>query len=175
MIFYRELQLIDADRIRDIDRSELIERYYQMNEGVLQEIKAGHECDTWDSEQVEELIQRFKHQLEKGGKAYGAFDGELLVGFGVLANQFRGKDQDQLQVDLMYVSRNYRRQGIGRHIMDALSREAVDRGAKFLYISSTETESAVHFYRNCGSEITSEVDPELFQLEPHDIHMLKRL
>jgi hypothetical protein len=43
--------------------------------------------------------------------------------------------------------------------------------AKYLYISSMETESAVKFYRSCGSTITSEIDEELFEKEPHDIHM----
>ncbi|WP_051967779.1 hypothetical protein [Brevibacillus thermoruber] len=37
--------------------------------------------------------------------------------------------------------------------------------------TSTETESAVKFYRSCGSTITSEIDEELFEKEPHDIHM----
>ncbi|UVI28029.1 GNAT family N-acetyltransferase [Paenibacillus spongiae] len=175
MITFREMHLKDADSIQHIDRSERIERIYRMNNGQLIEIEAGHECENWNAGQVQELIQRLKLQLENGGKAYGAFDGELLIGFGVLACPFRGKNNDQLQVDLMYVSRNYRRQGIGSRIMQALSREAVARGAKYLYISSTESESAVHFYQHCGSELTHEVDPELFELEPEDIHMIKKL
>lgn len=175
MITIREMQLMDAGSIQQIDRSERIERIYQMNNGRLIEIDAGHECENWNSGQVQELIQRFKLQLENGGKALGAYDGELLVGFGVLAPTFRGKNNDRLQVDLMYVSRNYRRQGIGSRIMQALGKEAVDRGAKYLYISSTETESAVHFYRHCGSELADDIDPELFELEPKDIHMIKKL
>jgi GNAT superfamily N-acetyltransferase len=52
-----------------------------------------------------------------------------LVGFGVLAHKFRGRENEQLQLDLMYVSREYRRQGIGSRIFDALSQVAIDRGA----------------------------------------------
>lgn len=69
----------------------------------------------------------------------------MLIGFGVLGHQFRGKDKDQLQIDLMYVTKNFRRKGVGKLLMDEFSKEAVTRGAKFLYISSTETESAVNF------------------------------
>jgi len=59
--------------------------------------------------------------------------------------------------------------------MNELSKVALSRGAKYLYISSTETESAVNFYRSYGSQITNEVDKELFEKEPEDIHMIKRL
>lgn len=107
--------------------------------------------------------------------AYGAFDGERLVGLGVLAHQFRGEEKNQLQLDLMYVSRSYRRQGIGRQILAYLSAEARKRGAKSLYISSTETRSAVSFYQSQGSRITTDVDEELFTKEPKDVHMTKEL
>ena len=75
----------------------------------------------------------------------------------------------------MYVTRNFRRKGIGKQLMNELSKEAINRGAKFLYISSAETESAVNFYKNFGSKLTDEIDQEPFDLEPNDIHMLKRL
>ncbi|GIP21642.1 GNAT family N-acetyltransferase [Paenibacillus sp. J22TS3] len=175
MLNYRPMTHEDVELISHIDRSEYIEKIYRMEDGSVKEIPAGHECGTWDQHHLEELKTRYKEQLSDGGYAYGAFDGDRLAGFGVLANKFRGKNQDQLQVDLMYVSRNYRRQGIGRTLMDELKRQALRRGASYLYVSSTETQSAVNFYTHCGSKVTQEVDPELFELEPEDIHMLIKL
>ncbi|MFD1176624.1 GNAT family N-acetyltransferase [Paenibacillus puldeungensis] len=175
MIFYRELSSNDVENLKDIDRSEQIDLIYEMQHGEIVEVAVGHECPSWNQEQLTELKARFQFELNNGGKAYGAFDKELLVGFAVLAHQFRGENQDQLQVDLMYVSRNYRRQGIATRLMDELSREAKKRGAKSLYISSTETESAVNFYRSTGSVLTGEVDQELFEREPKDIHMIRKL
>ena len=175
MINYRELDLQDATKIQEIDRSETINSIYQMEDGLLKERAAGHECPNWSAEEVKKLESRFSSELEKGGKGFGAFDGERLVGFGVLAHRLRGKNQDRLQVDLMYVSRGYRRKGIGTEIMNRLSKEAKSRGAKYLYISSTETESAYNFYKSAGSTLAEEVDEELFNLEPLDIHMTKKL
>jgi len=171
----REMQLHESGLIRLIDRSELIESIYKMNDGVLEAVPAGHECPSWDEAHTLEMIERFEKELRGGGAAYGAFDGETLAGFGVLGHRFRGERQDRLQVDLMYVSRAYRRQGIGTKLMEELSKEARKRGASYLYISSTETESAVHFYMANGGRITDQVDEELFKLEPEDIHMLKKL
>ncbi|BFH64051.1 GNAT family N-acetyltransferase [Paenibacillus azoreducens] len=171
----RQMQLHESGLIRQIDRSEQIGKIYKMNQGMLETAPAGHECPTWDERETQELIERFEYELKSGGVAFGAFDGETLVGFGVLGHKFRGENQDQLQVDLMYVSRSHRRQGIGTKIIQELGREAKERGASYLYISSTETESAVQFYMASGGKITDHVDEELFRLEPEDIHMLKKL
>ncbi|WP_237391678.1 GNAT family N-acetyltransferase [Paenibacillus dendrobii] len=169
------MQIHETELIRQIDRSETIGKIYAMQDGRLQDIASGHECPTWNEAQTAEMMERFSKMLRGGGIAYGAFDGDTLAGFGVLGHQFRGENLDRLQVDLMYVSRSYRRQGIGSRIMEELSREAKERGASYLYISSTETESAVNFYMAGGGEITDQVDEELFRLEPEDIHMLKKL
>lgn len=175
MISVIQMKLGDSYRIRDIDRSETIDLIYQFSNGELHERKMPHECPNWDEEHYKEIITRYEYELSNGGTAYGAYDGDELVGFGVLAHKFRGRDNNQLQVDLMYVSRKYRRQGIGSRIFEELSRVAIERGATQLYISSTETESAVKFYSIRGSKITPKVDKELFQKEPNDIHMVKSL
>nr|WP_249436128.1 GNAT family N-acetyltransferase [Paenibacillus sp. Marseille-Q4541] len=169
------MTLEQVHKLKEIDRSEKIDLIYEMNNNELVEVNANHECPNWDEALLDEIQERYLLELNNGGIAIGAFDGELLIGFGVLAHKFRGENQDQLQVDLMYVSRNYRRQGIGTRILSELADEARARGAKTLYISSTETRSAVSFYKNYGSQITAEVDEELFNKEPKDIHMIKEL
>ncbi|KAA3598394.1 MAG: N-acetyltransferase [Calditrichaeota bacterium] len=175
MIEFKELTLEDSTKIKEIDRSEKINSIFQFQNGKLEKIKTGHECPNWTNQEIGKLENRFKSEIEKGGKAFGAFHDRKLVGFGLLSNKFRGKNKDRLQIDLMYVSREFRRQGIGTKIMEELSKEAKLRGAKYLYISSTETESAYNFYKNNGSELTGELDEELFKLEPLDIHLVKKL
>jgi ribosomal protein S18 acetylase RimI-like enzyme len=175
MITIREMLLEEAARVKEIDRSESIELIYRLNGSELEQLAAKHECSNWNENQLRQLVGRFEHEVNNGGYAVGAYDHGQLVGFGVLGNKFRGKNKDQLHIDMLYVSKDYRRQGIGRQLMNELSTKAINRGAKYLYISSTETQSAVHFYQGIGSELVEEVDPELFELEPHDIHMLKKL
>jgi len=175
MIKYRELVIADAERLIEVDRSEHINFIYKLQDGEIVEVPTGHQCPNWDEEQLREMVNRFKYEVENGGKAFGAFEEVNLVGFAVLAHKFRGKEKNQLQVDLMYVSTKHRRQGIGTRLLDEISQEARRRGALSLYISSTETESAVNFYRNNGGELTDEMDDELFKREPQDIHMIKKL
>jgi GNAT superfamily N-acetyltransferase len=174
-IAYREMTAGDAGKLSEIDRSEEVDMQFKMEEHELKEIATQFVCPAWDQQELNDLQERFLFELHNGGLCVGAFDGEKLAGFGVLAHQWRGEDSDRLQVDLMYVSRDYRRKGIGSRIVALLSDEARRRGAAYLYISSTETRSAVSFYRHHGSYIAGVVDEELYRKEPNDIHMLIRL
>lgn len=162
-------------KLQEIDRSEHIDLIYEMKDGQITEITTDYECSNWDKNTLLDIQERYLFELHHGGVAVGAYADHKLVGFGVLAHKFRGINNDRLQIDLMYVSKNYRRQGIGTRIIDELMKEALKRGAKQLYISSTETRSAVSFYKSAGSVITEEIDEELFNKEPKDIHMIIQL
>lgn len=175
MITYRILNPVQVNKLAEIDRSEYIDLTYQMEEGKLVEFGNNHECPTWTDDMMKEIQERYLYELNNGGLVIGAFDGETLVAFGVLAHEYRGLKKDQLQIDLMYVDRKFRRQGIGTRIFNLLGDEARRRGAAFLYISSTETRSAVSFYRSNGSQLTQDIDQELFIKEPKDIHMTVKL
>jgi len=175
MITYQILNPEQVNKLTEIDRSEHIDLTYEMKDGKIMELNSNHECPTWTEDMMKEIQERYLHELHNGGLAIGAFDGGTLVAFGVLAHRFRGLNNNRLQIDLMYVDRKYRRQGIGTRIFNMLGDEARGRGAEYLYISSTETKSAVSFYRSNGSQITKDIDEELFNKEPKDIHMIVKL
>ena len=44
-----------------------------------------------------------------------------------------------------------------------------------MYISATPSEHTINFYLRQGCVVASEVDPELFALEPEDIHLVCRI
>ena len=47
--------------------------------------------------------------------------------------------------------------------------------AKKLYISATPSKHTVDFYMSLGCKSASEINPELFELEPEDIHLDLRI
>jgi ribosomal protein S18 acetylase RimI-like enzyme len=120
-------------------------------------------------------VAQLEPKLTHGGVFIGAFDGELLLGLGILGGRFLGPSGNQLEVAFLHVSRGYRRQGIARRLMDELADRARRRGAEELYISATESESAVGFYLSYGCRLAERVDPELYRLEPQDIHFTLKL
>ncbi len=177
MIEYRSLNMNDAPLIGHIDRSEHIDLIYEMKDGQMVATRQDHECASWSSSELEELQQRFVNELAEGGYALGGFDNNSLAGFAVLGHQWRGNEKKQLQLDLMYVSRNYRRKGMAAQLMRGLADKARARGATELYISATETRSAVSFYKKQGARLAEahEIDAQLFEKEPLDIHMILKL
>lgn len=166
----RELTAADLGRIVEIDRSEHVRTKYVYEHGRLRAVPVDIQAPTWDEAYVARQTQRLAQKLDGGGIFLGAFDDERLVGVGVLGGRFRGPSSNQLEVAFLHVGNGYRHRGIARQLMDELAEQARRRGAEQLYVSATETESAVGFYLSYGCELAERVDPELYALEPADIH-----
>jgi ribosomal protein S18 acetylase RimI-like enzyme len=143
--------------------------------GRLRAVANVHEAPRWSDEYVAKLVAQLEPKLGDGGVFLGAFDGDVLAGVGVLGGRFLGLSRNQLEVAFLHVSRAYRRRGIARRLMDELADRARRRGAEELYISATESESAVGFYLSYGCRLAERVDPELYRLEPDDIHFTLNL
>ena len=60
---------------------------------------------------------------------------------------------------------------IGQHLVEEIKKVARSYQAKKLYISATPTKATVDFYLKAGACLTKEIDQELFDLEPLDIHL----
>lgn len=76
---------------------------------------------------------------------------------------------------LLHVSRPHRRTGAGIALWAEAARLAGEAGATSLYVSATSTGSAVGFYLAQGCRLADPVHPELFALEPVDVHLVRRL
>ncbi len=79
------------------------------------------------------------------------------------------------ELKALFISNRYRRQGIASRLLAEIEDLARADGATQLYVSATPSQSAVGFYLRKGFKPTAPPDPELFALEPEDIHMIKDL
>jgi ribosomal protein S18 acetylase RimI-like enzyme len=166
-----QLSAADLGRIREIDRSESVRLKYVHESGALRPVEINHEIPRWSDAMVAEATEMLAPKLAAGGVLLGAFDRNKLVAVAVLGGEFIGARSHQLQMAFLYVSNGYRRRGIAKKLMDELCRRAREKGATQLYISATETESAVGFYLRYGCRLATSVDPVLYELEPDDIHL----
>lgn len=171
------MQVEEADRIAEIDRAERIRTGYIFEEGHLQKIKVNWDTPSFlvDGEgehTVAHQIAFCRDHLKRNGRMVGAFDGELLVGVGIVQHEIR---EGTAQLAYLHVSNGYRRRGIGSQITSELIRDARRAGAERLYVSAAPSGSSVGFYRSHGFELVDTPIPELFELEPDDIHMIREL
>jgi ribosomal protein S18 acetylase RimI-like enzyme len=171
------MQNSEIERIAEIDRSERVTEAYVCKDGSLEQKGVDWDIPRWSIEgdhdhTVQAVIEGSQLVLDCGGVLLGAFDGEMLIGFAIYRPNL---SQDTAQLAFLYTSNGYRRQGIGSLFTKEVIALAKADGAKKLYVSATPSTSTVHFYMKHGFELAEEVNPELYELEPEDIHMIRIL
>jgi GNAT superfamily N-acetyltransferase len=170
-IIYRDLSQAELHRIAEIDRAEEILESYYLHNGQLS-LKPDRQTVTdFDQQELDEIIQRQHRHIQTGGRVIGAFDGDTLVGVASVENVKRGIRHNYLKMDILYVSKSVRGQKVGQNLLEQCKAIAKGLGAEKLYISATPTKGTVDFYLKNGAVIAQEIDPELFVLEPKDIHL----
>ncbi len=167
----RELQRAEIEKIWTIDRAEVIENIYYFQNGNLVLQPEHYDLQGWLPGEPEQYTAIFVDCFDRGGTFYGMFQNTDLIGVAVLENKFIGKNKDQLQLTFLHISRTFRKQGLGKKLFRKAVEKAQEMNARKLYISATPSENTVNFYINAGCVVTQEIDQELFELEPEDIHL----
>ena len=167
----RELTRAEVPYIWQVDRRELIENVYYLEEGKLVLKPEHYDMHGWPTGEPEHYTSILLDCFDHGGHFWGAFSGELLIGVVVLENRLIGNSQNTLQLKFLHVSNSYRKKGLGKKLFLLAVEKAIELDAKKLYISATPSENTVNFYLNLGCVLASEIDQELFELEPDDIHL----
>jgi predicted N-acetyltransferase YhbS len=167
----RDLRRDEVGLIWSIDRSEVVDGIYYLENGNLVLKPEHHDVSGWAGKEIERYTSILLDCYDRGGWFYGAFDGPELAGVVVLENRFIGRDRDQLQLKYLYVTRTLRNTGLGKALFRKAMQKAREQGAQRLYISATPSENTVRFYLRLGCRVTKEPDPELLALEPEDIHL----
>ncbi len=161
---------LTPERVGEIDVSEDGTIVYKFEAGKLIETSETWRRTRWSAEKCIPLSAQWKAQHARGDSLIGAFDSGRLVGIGIIRYEIR---QHLAQLEELFVSAAYRRRGVAAQLTAEIIRLARASGATQLYVSATPSVSAVGFYTSQGFQPTADVIPELFELEPEDIHMTR--
>jgi GNAT superfamily N-acetyltransferase len=172
MIEMRELTRAELTRAYAIDDSDDGDVLYVVTGACLMVTPLDWHRPRRTPERWNHFITSWERILDEGGAVYGALCGDLLVGVAVLRPRLTAA---RAQLQSLFVSRAYRRQGVARRLVGAVERRAIASGARELYVSAMPSVPAVGFYLAHGFRLTDEVDPDLFAQEPEDIHLVKPL
>ena len=167
----REMKRHEVEDIWQIDRSEVIDRIFYHIDGKLVLRAEHYDMTGWPPGEAEQYGPILLDCFDRGGSFYGAYRNDELVGVVILDGMFIGRQRDQFQLKFLHVSSSCRKQGLGQTLFEKAVARARQLGAKRLYISATPSENTVNFYQHLGCVVTGELDSELFQLEPEDIHL----
>lgn len=167
----RLLQRAEIPLIWQIDRREIVQNIYILQDGKLVLKPDYFDIQGWPPGEAEHYTPILLDCYDRGGMFWGAFENDKLIGVAILESKFIGSQQDTLQLKFLHVSRDFRKQGIASTLFRLAVEKARALGAKKLYISATPSEHTVNYYMRLGSVLAREIDPELFALEPEDIHL----
>ena len=176
-ITYRQLVAADLQRLAEIDRTEHIGTVYVQRGAQLEQRHGDFSAAPWlaageGEHSVASQRAACEGYLTAGGAGLVAFAHERLAGIGVMKPHLR---PGIAQLAYLHVSDAYRGRGIGGHLSDGLEALARTAGDSAMVVSATPSLNTVHFYLRRGFEPMAEPLPELYQLEPDDVHLLKRL
>lgn len=167
---YRELQSDEVDKIKMIDATWFIKNVWRNIEGQLQLVEIN-----WTEYELpnglEWHMDRFRKTIESGGKAFGCFDGDTLVGYATVNSEIFGSAIKYVLLDQLFVSKDYRNHGIGKKLFSMCKKQSQDFGADKLYLCSASAEDTVAFYRKLGCQNATEVNQALYEQDPNDIQM----
>jgi len=167
----RLLEREEVPLVWQIDRREVIHNIYNLRDGELVLVPEYFDVQGWPPGEVEHYTPVLLDCFDRGGTFWGAFEDGTLVGMAILESKFIGSNGDTLQLKFLHVSRSQRKQGLGTKLFHLAIKHAKSLGAKKLYISATPSENTINFYMRLGCVLATEIDPELFALEPEDIHL----
>jgi predicted N-acetyltransferase YhbS len=166
----RLLQRDEIPLIWQIDRREVIENVYSLRDGKLILEPEHYDMQGWPPGEAELYSPMLYDCYDRRGVFWGAFENNKLIGVAILESKLIGSQHDTLQLKFLHTSHDYRNQGLGTRLFNLAVDKAEALGAKKLYISATPSEHTVKYYMRLGCVLAKEVDPELFALEPEDIH-----
>ena len=167
----RLLQREEIPLLWQIDRRELVENIYYLEDGKFLLKPDYFDIQGWPPGEAELYTPRLLDCYDRGGTFWGVFEKDLLVGAAILESKFIGSQHDTLQLKFLHVSHDYRKRGIASTLFNLAVEKAKELEAKKLYISATPSEHTINYYMRLGCVLAKEVDPELFALEPEDIHL----
>lgn len=157
--------------LSQIDVSETITLFYRMFDGKLESYQRTSARPHWNATDWAHETEMWQRNLLPD-IWLGAFDGDRLVGAASLRYRLTGT---MAQLTTLHIDRNHRRKGVARQLFAEIKRLAKESGAQSIYVSATESESAVGFYLSQGFLPTDQPHPRQLELEPEDIHMVMEL
>jgi N-acetylglutamate synthase-like GNAT family acetyltransferase len=170
-LYFRSLEYEECEKIKEINASQYIGRAWRNIDGQGQLVVIDYQDPDWPNG-YETHLNNLKKTFKEGGSAIGAFDKNgKLVGFSALNRSLFGEKSNYVLLDQLFVSLDSRNCGIGKSLFLQTALIAKEWKADKIYICAGSAEETIAFYRKIGCIETEELQQELYELDPRDIHL----
>jgi len=170
MIHIRTLKEDECHRIKEIDASQYIDKAWREVDGHRQLVAINYLDPDWPNG-FQEHLDGLKDTLKNEGLVLGAFDGNTLVGVLSLKRPTFGRRNTYVLLDQLFISKNMRGQGIGHSLFFKAAETARLWNANKFYICAGSAEETINFYMTIGCQTVDELNQELYEQDPRDMHL----
>ena len=169
---YREMRREEAERIGELDAVCRIRNVWRRDPATgAYALTAIDWTDRTLPNGPDWHLDRFRRTLAEGGTAFGCFRGGRLIGYATLNAGVFGINERYMLLEQLYISRESRRQGIGRALIGLCGCRARACGAEKLFVCAGSAEETIAFYHALGFRSAVEWNEALFSEDPNDIQL----
>ncbi|HSP48110.1 MAG TPA: GNAT family N-acetyltransferase, partial [Clostridiaceae bacterium] len=116
-----------------------------------------------------------KRTIMEDGAAFGAFachdGGDSLVGIASLDRMTGEQKADEVLLDQLFISREYRNRGIGKELFNLCLAAANEWGLERIRIYAGSAEETIAFYFAMGCREAAVIDREAEGYDPRDFQL----
>lgn len=158
----------NAQSLDGFERRQIVRACWRKQNGAWRLVPLAYEED-WDLAMRRAIAANIARQTAAKLSAFGAFQGERLIGFITVSHALFGRSARYAQLGCFQVSTPFRRQGVGRQLFALAAQEARALGADKLYISACSAVETLSAYRALGCTMACEINARLAAEEPCDV------
>lgn len=111
----------------------------------------------WSAEKRIWITEYMCQQIDRGGITVGAFCDDRLVGFCCVDGTISGKSAKYANLTMLFVDDNWKRNGIGKLLLQEVRKHVIKLGAEKIFISAIPSAETIAFYQSMGCVDAAEI------------------
>lgn len=127
--------------------------------------------EDWDFSTKRKIAEKLIKEMSAGSVLLTALKDNEVIGFALITNVLFGRKKQYIDLAEFYVSKPFRRCGIGQKLFEHSCLQAKKSGGEKLYISAHSAEESISAYKKYGCTFAKEIDSVHAQNEPFDLQL----
>ena len=140
---------IYPEMLESFNHKQIISDKWVKN-GERYELTKTYEVREWSNEKRIWISQYLYQQMNRGGFAAGAFSNGKIAGFACLDGILQGISEKYVNLTMLFVDDEWRRNGIGKKLFKQMCLCAEHMKADRIFISAIPSYDTISFYFNMG-------------------------
>lgn len=138
-----------------VHSQKIVKKWIKLND--VWELTDASLLREWSAEKRVWITEYMCQQIERGGTTVGAFCDDRLIGFCCVDGTVSGNSAKYANLTMLFVDDNWKRNGIGKSLLQEACKHATKLGAEKIFISAIPSAETIAFYQSMGCVDAAEI------------------